>query len=79
MHKTTGAFLSLAAACLLASCVSSGRHNGLAPSVPNRAGEYRLPPAGTYRIDPDRSELRFLVYRAGALGGARCRSKTRCG
>jgi hypothetical protein len=37
------------------------------PARPPAANLVVLPAAGTYRIDPTRSELRVLVYRAGAL------------
>jgi polyisoprenoid-binding protein YceI len=54
--------------CTLAAC-SSVRPRAPAPQAPRppEAGLQSLPPPGTYRIDSAGSELRLLVYRAGAL------------
>jgi polyisoprenoid-binding protein YceI len=54
----------LAFAILLASCAAPP-HRPPASIAPKPA--QALPAAGTYRIEPDRSELRVLVYRAGAF------------
>jgi hypothetical protein len=49
---------------LLASCGTTPSHRPLAP-VP--ASLQSLPSRGTYRIDPDRSQLRVMVFRGGSL------------
>jgi polyisoprenoid-binding protein YceI len=54
----------IALVALLASCAAPVQRPPAAkPPVASTA----LPGAGTYRIDPNGSELRVLVYRAGAL------------
>jgi hypothetical protein len=49
---------------LLAACAAPTRRP--APPPPPRPLE-SMPAAGVYRVDPQRSELRVLVYRAGPL------------
>jgi len=58
-----------AAALALLSCAVPKPHPSAPPGGPQtpQTSATRLPPAGTYRIDSSRSELRLLVYRAGAL------------
>jgi YceI-like domain len=55
---------------LLSSCAHAP-HRGAAPTapVPSTSAENppALPPPGNYQIDPNQSELRLLVYRAGPL------------
>lgn len=62
---------SAVAVVLAASLVACGvsRPRPVAPRVPGppAASPQSLPPAGDYRIDSSNSELRLLVYRAGAL------------
>lgn len=67
MHKTTSPIPLFTAVLLLASCASSGPHHAAAPSPSRAASNTQLPAAGKYSIDPSQSELRILVYRAGAL------------
>ncbi len=52
----------------LAAC-GAPRPRPAAPQTPNQPTPslQQLPAAGTYRIDSSKSELRVLVYRAGAL------------
>jgi hypothetical protein len=51
----------------LASCVIP-KHRPSAPRpLPTAVASVSLPPAGTYAIDSNGSELRLLVYRAGPL------------
>lgn len=57
-----------ALALLLVSC-GAPRPRPVAPPLPPAPSAPLPPPAGTtlYRIDPAQSELRVLVYRAGAM------------
>jgi hypothetical protein len=57
-----------ALALLLVSC-GAPRPKPVSPQVPPAPSAPAAPLAGTtvYRIDPDQSELRVLVYRAGAM------------
>ena len=53
-------------ALVLAACgTPKTRHPG--SSLPVSSLPHELIPAGSYRVDETRSELRILVYRAGAL------------
>jgi polyisoprenoid-binding protein YceI len=63
-------FCIAAAAAILLSCTATKPNISAPPSgvqPPLQTSPLHLPPAGTYHIDPSRSELRLLVYRAGAL------------
>ena len=62
-------FNRIAAAVLvlsLAACAAP-RPRPPVPQLPTGAGLQTLPAPGEYKIDPANSELRILVYRAGAL------------
>jgi hypothetical protein len=69
-------FCIAVAASVLLSCTSTKPPPSAPPGgvqVPPQTAAHPLPPAeapaaGNYRIDSSRSELRLLVYRAGALG-----------
>lgn len=63
-------FCIAAASLVLLSCMATKPQPSAPPSglqPPSQTSSLRLPAAGTYRIDSGRSELRLLVYRAGAL------------
>jgi hypothetical protein len=49
---------------LLTSCGSTPSHR---PLTPGPASLESLPARGTYRIDPERSQLRVMVFRGGSL------------
>jgi hypothetical protein len=49
---------------LIASCGTTPSHRAVTPGV---ASLESLPSRGTYRIDPDRSDLRVMVFRGGSL------------
>lgn len=49
---------------LLASCGTTPSHRPLGPAP---ATIESLPSRGTYRIDPDQSQLRVMVFRGGSL------------
>src|SRR5580698_1645193 len=52
----------------LAACAAPHPRRVTVPSaVPGESSLQALPPAGNYKIDSARSELRILVYRAGPL------------
>jgi hypothetical protein len=52
----------------LAACAAPHPRRVTVPSaVPGESSLQALPPAGNYKIDSARSELRLLVYRAGPL------------
>jgi hypothetical protein len=55
----------LVALVLLGACGAPPRQP--APAVPAQPAAVAAPTGPAYRIDPQRSELRILVYRAGAL------------
>lgn len=55
--------------CLAACAAPRPRFAAPQRPVPRGAGLQALPSPGKYRIDSDNSELRLLVYRAGALAG----------
>jgi polyisoprenoid-binding protein YceI len=65
--------LGIAALALLLVSCGAPRPRPVSPQVPPAPSAPSVPPlappAGTtvYRIDPDQSELRVLVYRAGAI------------
>ncbi|MGO9932019.1 MAG: YceI family protein [Steroidobacteraceae bacterium] len=70
MFKRAAACLSIVLVLGLAAC-GAPRPRLAAPQTPNQAvaSPQPLPAPGTYVIDPGKSELRVLVYRAGPLAG----------
>ncbi len=54
----------VALALLSASCGTTPSHG---PAASNPASLESLPAPGTYRVDPDRSQLRVMVFRGGSL------------
>ena len=52
----------------LSACAAPRPRPVAPPPIQPFSSLQALPPAGSYRVDPQNSELRVLVYRAGALG-----------
>jgi hypothetical protein len=63
--RVSGRRLVLVALALLGACGAPPRQP--APAAPAPPVAVAAPTGPAYRIDPERSELRILVYRAGAL------------
>jgi polyisoprenoid-binding protein YceI len=51
----------------LSACAAPRPHQVATPPIQPFSSLQALPPAGTYQVDSQNSELRVLVYRAGAL------------
>ena len=58
------ALSALSLVLLVAACASTPTPQRLTPPPPTLQ---TMPPQGSYRIDPEQSEMRVLVYRAGPL------------